>query len=230
MIFLTIGLGLCGVLCIMLQPIRMLLKGPMAGLASKAFASMFFCLAGVAGAAQRERLNWQAAALLFGFCLACLGDILLAVEPILKNPERDKNYAFVTGAVPFFLAHVLNLAVLLSRGAFNPWLLALLPVLPAMYAVLWRRGTLNFGKVGGPLLIYALLLGALIWAAAQTGGTLRLLALPAACLLALSDTSLFFFNFGPKREQGRPGAGFSWLVMFPYYLAQALMACAVAAV
>jgi len=222
---LTLGLGLCGVLMIMLHPLKWLVKGPFAGLAGKAFASMFFCLAGVAGAAQRERLNWQAAALLFGFCLACLGDVLLAVEPVLKNPERDKNYAFVMGAVPFFLAHVLNLAVLLSRGEFAPWLLPLLLILPAAYAVLWRRGVLNFGKVGGPLLIYALLLGALIWAAAQTGGTLRWLSLPGTCTLALSDTSLFFFNFGPKRE-GRPGS-FSWLVMFPYYMAQAIMACAV---
>ena len=225
---LTIALGLCGVLCIMVHPLRLIVKGPIAGIASKAFASMFFCLAGVAGAAQRGQLNWQAAALLFGFCLACLGDILLAVEPILKDPERDKNYAFVTGAVPFFLAHVLNLAVLISRGGFNPWLLVLLLPLPSLYALLWQRKIFDFGKVGGPLLIYALLLGALIWAAAQTGGALRLLALPAACLLALSDTSLFYFTFGPKKEQGHPGAGFSWLVMFPYYLAQALMACAVA--
>ena len=225
---LTIALGLCGVLCIMLHPLRFVVKGPFAGFAGKAFASMFFCLAGVAGAAQRGQINWQAAALLFGFCLACLGDILLAAEPVLANPARDKNYAFVTGAVPFFLAHVLNLAVLLSRGEFNPWLLTLLPVLPMVYAILWQRKIFDFGKVGGPLLIYALLLGALIWAAAQTGGALRMFTLPAACLLALSDTSLFFFTFGPKK--GRPGAGFSWLVMFPYYLAQALMACAVTAV
>ena len=224
---LAIALGLCGVLFIMLRPLRLVLKGPMAGLAGKAFASMFFCLAGVAGAAQRERLNWQAAALLFGFCLACLGDVLLAIEPVLDNPAKNKNYAFVMGAVPFFLAHVINLAVLLSRGSFTLWLLPLLPILPALYAVLWKRKILNFGKVGVPLVIYALLLGSLVWAAAQTGGALRWLALPAACLLAFSDTALFFFNFGPEKERG---AGFGWLVMFPYYLAQALMACAVALV
>ncbi|MDR2687964.1 MAG: lysoplasmalogenase family protein [Oscillospiraceae bacterium] len=223
---LAIGLGLCGVLCIMLRPLRLVVKGPFAGFAGKAFASLFFCLAGVAGAAQRERLNWQAAALLFGFCLACLGDILLAIEPVLANPARDKNYAFMMGAAPFFLAHVLNLAVLLSRAELSPWLLPLLLVLPSIYAILWRRKIFNFGKVGGPLLIYALLLGALAWAAAQAGGALRWLTLPATCLLALSDSSLFLFTFGPKKEH--PGAAFSWLVMFPYYLAQALMACAVA--
>ena len=225
---LTIALGLCGVLCIMLQPFRFAVKGPFAGFAGKTFASMFFCLAGVAGAAQRGQLNWQAAALLFGFCLACLGDILLAIGPILKDPERDKNYAFAMGAVPFFLAHVLNLAVLVSRADFSFWTLALLPVLPIAYAVLWRQGIFKFGKVGGPLLVYALLLGTLVWGAAQTGGTLRLLALPAAFLFALSDTSLFYFNFGQKKKPNRTGKEFSWLVMFPYYAAQALMACAVA--
>jgi len=223
---LTIALGLCGVLLIMLRPLRFVLKGPMAGFANKAFASMFFCLAGVAGtAARRELLNWQAAALLFGFCLACLGDVLLAIEPVLDDPARTKGYAFTVGAVPFFLAHVLNLVVLFSRGDFIPWLLPLAAVLPALYAILWKRKILNFGKVGGPLLIYALLLGALILAAALTEGALRWFALPAACLLAFSDTALFLFTFGPKKEH--PGRGFSWLVMFPYYLAQALMACAV---
>ncbi|MCL2300167.1 MAG: lysoplasmalogenase [Firmicutes bacterium] len=224
---LTIALGLCGVLFIMLQPARLLLKGPMGDFAGKIFSSMFFCLAGVAGAAQRERLNWQAAALLMGFCLACLGDVLLAIGPVLHDPARNKDYAFLMGAAPFFLAHVLNLAVLLSRGAFAPWLLPLLILLPVLYALLWRRKILDFGKLGVPLLVYALLLGALVWAAAQTVGLLRWLALPAACLLALSDTSLFLFNFGSKKEQERP-ASFSWLVFFPYYLAQTLMACAVA--
>ncbi|MCL1952502.1 MAG: lysoplasmalogenase [Oscillospiraceae bacterium] len=224
--FFPAALGLCGVLCIMLQPARLLLKGPMGRFANKIFSSMFFCLAGVAGASLRERLDWQAAALLFGFCLACLGDALLAIGPVLAHPERDKGYAFVMGAVPFFLAHVLNLAVLLSRAEASPWLLPLLLVLPAVYAVLWRRKIFHFGRVGGPLLVYALLLGALAWVAAQTHGALRWLSLPATCMLALSDTSLFYFNFGPKKET--PGGAFSWLVMFPYYLAQALMACAVA--
>jgi len=225
---LPVALGACGVLCIMLQPLRRLLKGPMGGFACKVFSSMFFCLAGVAGAAARERLNWQAAALLLGFCLACLGDIMLAIGPVLDAPEKNGEYANIMGAVPFFLAHALNLAVLLSKGEMNPWLLLLSPVLPAVYAIAWKRKVLDFGKQGAPLLLYALVLGALAPAAAMTRGALLWLALPASCLFVLSDTSLFLFNYGPKREQGRPGTGFSWLVMFPYYLAQALMACAVA--
>ena len=225
---LTGTLGLCGVLCIMLQPMRRLIKGPFGSFAGKAFASMFFCLAGVAGAAGREFLNWRAAALLFGFCLACLGDVLLGIEPILNNPARDKDYTLAAGAAPFFLAHALNLAVLFPRGDLQPWLLPVLLVLPLLYLILWNRKVFDFGKAGAPLVIYALLLGALVWAAAQAEGTLRWFALPAALLFALSDTALFYFNFGPKKNTDHAGKGFSWLVMLPYYLAQALMACAVA--
>jgi len=227
---LTVALGLCGVLCIMLQPARKLLKGPMGGFAGKIFSSMFFCLAGVAGAAQRVRrgepFNWQTAALLLGFCLACLGDIMLALEPVLENPEKDRNYARAMGAVPFFLAHALNLAVLLSKVELNP--LLLLPaalLLPALFAVLWQRKILDFGREGVPLLIYGLLLGALLSAAAWTRSPLLWFALPASCLFALSDTALFLFIFGKKQENERVKT--VWLVMFPYYLAQALMACAV---
>lgn len=223
---LTIALGLCGVLFATLRPLRLAFKSSFAGLGSKIYASTFFCLAGVAAAAQREYLNWQAAALLFGFCMACLGDILLAMEPVLANPERDKNYVFVFGALAFFLAHVITLVVLLSCGTFNPWMLPLLLPLPVLYAVLWRRGTLDFGKLAAPLLLYSLLLGAMVFAAAQTQGMLRWVSLAVACLFALSDTALFLFNFGPKKKSAG-GHAFTLLVMLPYYLAQTLLACIV---
>ncbi len=228
--FFVLALGLVGVLFIMLRPLRFVkaFSPAFAAFGSKAFASMFFCLAGVAATTLRDRINWQAAALLFGFCLACLGDVVLAIEPVLKHPERDKNYAFMMGAVPFLLAHCLNLAVLISHGKFSPWLLPLILILPALYLTLWRCGLLRFGRLAAPLLLYSLVLGAMLWAAAQTGGTLRLIALPAACLFALSDTALFLLHFGTKKKPA--GAKFLWLVMFPYYLAQTLLACAVAIV
>ena len=225
---LPVALGLFGVLCIMLQPLRRRLAGPIGDFAGKIFSSMFFCLAGVAGAAAREGLNWQAAALLFGFCLACLGDIMLAIGPVLDSPEKNGAYARTMGAVPFFLAHVLNLVVLISRGGFSPYYAPLVFILPAFYAGLWKQKILDFGKQGVPLLLYALVLGALVPAAAMTRGALLWLTLPASCLFILSDTSLFLFNYGPKKDIAR--AKVSWLVMFPYYLAQALMACAVALV
>ena len=224
---LPIILGLCGVLCIMLQPLRLIAKPKFASFGSKAFASMLFCLAGVAAAGGRERLNWQAAAMLFGFCLAAIGDVLLAVEPILQNPEKDKNFAFALGGAAFVLAHGVNLAVLCSRMAFSVPLLPIFAVLPMLYVILWRSGVLKLGKNAAPIMIYALLLGAMLWASA--GILLRdrflgLLVLPAVMLLAFSDTFVFYGQFGSKKLKSRT---FSWLVMFPYYLAQTLMACVV---
>ncbi|MDR0531564.1 MAG: lysoplasmalogenase [Oscillospiraceae bacterium] len=229
---LTAALGLAGVACIMLRPVRLIAKQPFAGFGSKAFASLFFCLAGVAAALRRGQLNWQAAALLMGFCLAAVGDVLLAAEPILAHPQRDKDYAFLLGAVPFLLAHGLNLAVLLSRAGTDLLFYALSFVLPALYLVLWRAGVLNFGKNALPLIVYAAVLSAMCAAALRLclrrAGALGWLALPAVLLLAFSDTALFFFQFGAKKSGADHFRGaFSWLVMFPYYLGQALMACVV---
>lgn len=225
---LPIILGLCGVLCILLRPLRLLAKPQFAGFGSKAFASMLFCLAGAAAAAGRERMNWQAGAMLLGFCLAAVGDILLAVEPILKNPEKDRAFAFALGGAAFVLAHGINLAVLCSRTAFHAWLLPLLAALPALYLLLWRLGIFRPGKAGAPIVVYALLLSAMLWAAAgiwTRDRVLGSLALPAVILLAFSDTFVFYGQFGAKKL-GSPA--FSWLVMFPYYLAQTLMACVIA--
>ena len=224
---LSIVLGLGGVLCIMLRPLRLFAKPQYAGFASKAFASLLFCLAGAAAAWSRESLSWQAGAMLLGFCLAAVGDVLLAAEPVLKNPEKRRDMVFALGGVAFVLAHGINLAVLCSRTQFMIWTLPLLAVLPALYLVLWRRKILNLGKNTVPIMIYALLLSAMLWAAAgilTCDLPLGLLILPAVILLAFSDTFVFYGQFGRKKISGR---AFSWLVMFPYYIAQTLMACVV---
>jgi len=216
----------------MLKPLRLFIKrGNFAGFGSKAFASMFFLMAGVAAAGTREHLNWQASALLFGFCLAAVGDILLAIEPVLKDAERDKGFAFALGGAPFLLAHGLNLAVFLSKGAFDWRLLPLALLLPALCGALWACRIINFGKAGAAILLYALVLGATLWAAAQAAmadAKLGMLVLPAAALFAFSDTMLFLSYFGNRKT--KPHRSMMWFVMFPYYLAQVLLACAVSLV
>ena len=167
---LVITLGLLSVLFVTLRPLRIGIKQPFAAFASKAFASMFYCLAGIAAAAQRERLNWQAAALLFGFCLAAVGDILLAIEPVLEQSKRDRNYAFAAGAAPMTLCFVIDIAVFLSLYWQLPW----------------------------PLVV------------------------SAVALFVCSGVMLLVL------KRNRFSEKFTWLVYFPYYLAQALMACLVA--
>ena len=232
--YLTLALGLCGVLTIMLQPLRFILKNKraFAGLGNKAFASMFFCLAGVAAAGARESIHWQAAVILLSFCLAAIGDVLLAMGPVLVDPKADRNFVFAAGGMSFAAAHVLSAAALLSLVRLDWRLLPLAFALPVLYAVLWAAKKFRFGRKGGPILFYALVLGAILWAAAMAlavNRALGLLALAAALLYMFSDTALFFANFGSAaaKEKLRSGKSFLWLVMLPYYSAQALLACAV---
>jgi len=69
----------------------------------------------------------------------------------------------------------------------------------------------------------------MLWAAAQAAQTdarLGLFILPATALFAFSDTCLFLSYFGNRKT--KPRRSFMWLVMFPYYMAQTLLACAIA--
>jgi hypothetical protein len=229
-------LGGLGVVVIMTNPLRMLHRQPIAALGNKALASLCFCLAGVVAAAQREQLSFPAAGLLMGFLLAMVGDIFLALEPVLAHPERDRGFAFLAGGLPFLLAHAVNLAVLWQAApvpAGSWWLLPGVLLLPGVYALLWGTGLLRLGKAGGGLLVYAALLSALLTAAvslavfAPTPRRLAALALPAALLFIASDTSLFLATFGHEKLQPKIKAHFSFFVMLPYYLAQALMASVV---
>ena len=234
--FVVFGIGLLGVLTIMVPPLRLFMKKKsFAGLGNKAFASLFFCIAGVVAAGMRESIHWQASVVLLSFCLAAIGDVLLAMGPVLQEPKKEQPFIFAVGGASFAAAHVLTLVALLPfvRLAGFDWrTLGIALVLPLVYAALWARGKLQLGRNGGPIVFYALVLSALLWAATQAfvvNRTLGLLAIAVAVLYIISDTALFFSNFGrdAAKEKLRRGKSFLWLVMLPYYLAQALLACAV---
>lgn len=227
---LTIIFAAIGLVFAVLRPLRFFAKPPFAGFGSKGFGSMFFCLAGVAATAQRDYVSWQAALLLMGLCLAAAGDIMLAAEPVLHLPEKDKNYAFVMGSVMMLLSHGLNVAALLSRANFMWQLLVPMVGLPIIYAILWATKVLRLGKAGLPVLFYALVLGAEFCAATQAGmalGQVGQLAVPAVVLFLWSNTALFLANFGRKQVEDRSRGVFLWVVILPYYVAQGLMACVV---
>ena len=233
---LVFAVGLLGVLVIMIQPLRLFMKRKnFAGLGNKAFASLLFCIAGVVAAGMREFINWQAAVVLLSFCLAAIGDVLLAMGPVLKDPKKDQPFHLAFGGASFAAAHVLTLVALLAFVPFDnfDWrTVGIALFLPLIYIALWIRGKFRFGRNGGPIVFYALILGALLWAAAHAfaaNRTLGLLAIAVAVLYIASDTALFFSNFGRDEIKAklRSGKSFLWLVMLPYYLAQALLACAV---
>ena len=205
----------------MLKPVRLIAKPPAAGFGSKAYASIFFCLAGLAAAAQKESLTLPVMGLLMGFFLAATGDILLAMGPMLAIGVKS-NGVFLLGGAAFVRAHGLNLAVLLHHAApLNLYLLQIILLLPVIYAILWKTGVFRFKKAGVPVLAYAAILSAMLMAAASAKS---LLLLGIVLLYITSDTSLFLANFSSERVQPRAWKAFSFTVMLPYYLAQAGLA------
>jgi len=232
---LIFAIGLLGVLTIMLQPLRLFMKRKnFAGLGNKAFASLFFCIAGVVAAGMRDFINWQAAIMLLSFCLAAIGDVLLAMGPVLKEPRKDQPFIFAVGGASFAAAHILTFVALLSFVPFDDFdwrTFGIALFLPLIYIAFWIRGKLKLGRNGGPIVFYALILSALLWAAIHTlavDQTLGLFTIAVAVLYIISDTALFFSNFGSDKAKKklRSGKSFLFLVMLPYYLAQALLACA----
>ncbi|MDR3314490.1 MAG: lysoplasmalogenase [Oscillospiraceae bacterium] len=227
---LVLLLGGCAVLAIMTTPLRLFSRSRAAGFGSKCIASALFCLAGLAAAGQRATLPPQAAALLLAMFFALVGDVLLALEPLLASPAQSRPFVFLAGAVPFLLAHVLNLAVLLHLAPPQRWMLAVLLLPPLAWALLWGFGVWKPGAQGAALLVYAAVLGGLLAAAAhlaRQGQVVGWLALPASLLFLLSDSALFTATFGAEALAAKVKRRFSFWVMLPYYLAQGCMAVCV---
>ncbi|MDR2525508.1 MAG: lysoplasmalogenase family protein [Oscillospiraceae bacterium] len=223
----VLALGMASVLAILCKPLRFLGAGAASGFASKALASSLFCAAGVAAAAQRDTFSLSAAALLLAMLLALTGDLLLAIEPILEYPTRDRSFFFVMGALPFFLAHALNMAVLWYSAPFSVRMLLRALLSAFCWALLWLRGVWKPGAQGVALLLYGTVLGAAMAAAVELCAVrvrLGVVVLPASLAFIASDTALFSAVFGRGRGCGWIKRHFSLCVMLPYYAAQALMA------
>jgi len=220
----VLALGILSILVIMLQPLKFVLKKRegFASFGNKAIASLLFCVAGAVAAGQRSMITWQVAVLLFGMLLAAIGDCLLAMRPVFDDPKHE-DFIFPMGGLSFAVAHVLTFVALVSYVQFDlfpfDWrTLGFVLFLPLIYIGLWLRGNLELGKRGVPIVIYALILGGILWAAMMAN---ELLAVMVALLYMFSDTALFFSNFGKKKCSERKLA---WLVLLPYYAAQVALA------
>ena len=216
------ALGALSVLAIVLQPLKHVLKKRkgFAQFGNKTIASMLFLMAGTVAAGMRETMNWQVAALLFGMCLAVIGDCLLAIGPALDE-KKHEDFIFPMGGVSIAAAHVLTFVALLSFVDFEgfDWrTLGIAAFLPIIYVALWLRRKLIFGKHGVPIVFYALILGGILWAAMLSN---NFLAVVVALLYMFGNTALFFSKFGKKSFSRHK---MTWLVLLPYYMAQAVLA------
>ncbi|MDR1410077.1 MAG: lysoplasmalogenase [Oscillospiraceae bacterium] len=225
----VIIIGLLSVLTVTLRVLTAADKGSVSGgFAAKVIASVLFCMAGFAAVLGRE-ITLPRAGMLAAFVLAFMGDIFLGLGPFTH--QKHTNFFFMLGSVPFLLAQLIYIAILLSLAPLNWRLLPIALVLPLLYLVLIGHGTLAYlCKNTAPILCYGSILSVMVMAAVNAftaGHTAGAFALPAGILFALSDTSLFLYNFGSDRVRTH-GKGLTVLVMLPYYAAQALFALVLA--
>ena len=198
---------------------------------TKMISSMLFCLVAFWAAVTRgEPMNTQAALMLGALVLGMVGDIVLGLDMFVA--KDDRKFVFVLGGVPFFLGHLLYIALLLSYGNIQWHLVAVLPVVPMFFLLLDRFKLIELKRMMLPLAAYGLVLGAMMLAtfslAATRGGELlgKWMWFPGV-LFTVSDASLFLNKFGRgPLEKLRPV--FSYTVMVPYYAAQGIFALAVA--
>jgi len=195
---------------------------------TKMMSSMLFCLTAFLAAASRGEMNAQAALMLGALVLGMVGDIVLGLD--LFAEEKYRKFVFVLGGAPFFLGHLLYIALLLSYGNIQWHLIAVLPIVPMFFLLLGRFGLLKLERLMVPLALYGLVLGAMMLAtfnlAAQGGQLGRWMWYPGV-LFTVSDASLLMerFGCGPLKKL-KPA--FSYTVMVPYYAAQGIFALAVA--
>ena len=195
----------------------------------KMTSSMLFCLVAFWAAVDRTApMNPQASLMLGALVLGMIGDIVLGLDHFLAREHR--KFVYVLGGTPFFLGHLLYIALLLSYGNIQWHLVALLPVVPMFFLLLNRFGLIKLDKLTVPFSIYGLVLGAMMLATlslAVQGGELGRWMWYPGILFTISDSSLFMRTFGQgPLKKLKPV--FAYTVMLPYYAAQGLFALTVA--
>jgi uncharacterized membrane protein YhhN len=197
------------------------------GFLSKLISSALFCLTGIIAAFSRGRLDIFAALMLIALAAAFAGDILLAAPAFLK--DEYKGLFSAAGGAAFLFSHLLYIVVFLCAAPPILYLIPVAAVVPILYGCFIKAKLLSPKKNSVPIVAYGAVLGCLIFSAsglALNGLVLGYLALPAALLFVLSDTALFFYNFG-HRPFAVSRTAVNYLILLPYYAAQALFAVAV---
>ena len=195
---------------------------------TKMISSMLFCLAAFWVAALRDRpMNIQTALMLGALVLGMVGDIVLGLDMFVE--ENARKYVFLLGGAPFFLGHLLYIALLLSYGNIQWHLVAVLPIVPMLFLLFNRFKLIKLDKMMIPMAIYGLVLGAMMLATfnlAVQGGELGRWMWYPGVLFTISDGSLFLNSFGQgPLKKLKPV--FSYTVMIPYYAAQGIFALTV---
>lgn len=195
---------------------------------AKMTCTLLFCLIAFGAAYRRTApMTMQAGLMLGALVLGAVGDIVLGLDAFVE--PKNKIVMMLLGGIPFFFGHVLYIVLLLSYGQIRWPLLAVLPVVPAVFLLMDRFQVINLYKMLFPLTMYGLVLGGMMLATfnvAMQGGVLgRWMWFPGV-LFTISDTSLFVNHFGGEAlNKYKPLL--SYTVMLPYYAAQSIFALTV---
>jgi uncharacterized membrane protein YhhN len=146
--------------------------------------------------------------LLAGLVLSLIGDVLLL---------GDSDVHFLGGLVAFLLGHLAYIAAFRRVPGDGPIWIGVLLVVLAVGVVLWLRLVPRLRadwREGAPLVLYAVIIGAMAALAWATG--LWVVGL-GATLFLVSDTVLAYQRFEGDLPHGR------LVVMVTYHLAQVLI-------
>jgi uncharacterized membrane protein YhhN len=166
------------------------------------------------------------ALILTSLVIALAGDIILTM-PNYSRQEYSNLFQTV-GGVAFLLGHLLYIAAFFLNSKFFFYLLPVVFLLPLIYCILIKTKIMSPGKNVAYILAYSLVLGVLLLSVVNNlmmRSNFSYIIFVAALLFILSDTSLFIYVYGKESL----GSGFTanYLILLPYYIAQALFALSI---
>ncbi|MDR0697152.1 MAG: lysoplasmalogenase [Christensenellaceae bacterium] len=199
---------------------------PASGFVFKCLASLSFCLTAICAYINSNENKVISALILTSLVIALAGDIILTM-PNYSRQEYSNLFQTV-GGVAFLLGHLLYIAAFFLNSKFFFYLLPVVFLLPLIYCILIKTKIMSPGKNVAYILAYSLVLGVLLLSVVNNlmmRSNFSYIIFVAALLFILSDTSLFIYVYGKESL----GSGFTanYLILLPYYIAQALFALSI---
>lgn len=180
----------------------------------KAFASLFFVLAGTCGYMGDKDRRFFSKPVLIALISSMVGDVLLALD-------QTQGILFVLGVVSFAAAHVLFSVSFCRVCAVEKRDVVWTVVVFALLVPLLLFGNFNFHGLLPVLLGYAAVISFMMvkalsmWRCRKTQKKASVLIMSGGVLFLLSDVVLLFWLFGVGMPEG-----VQWINWILYYAAQ----------
>ncbi|MCR4563085.1 MAG: lysoplasmalogenase [Clostridiales bacterium] len=204
----------------------------------KMFASGLFVVNGLIGYFVYNNgifAKWVLLGLVFG----CLGDIVIALEPFIKegeNKKKNNTIAVVCGGVLFFIGHLLYIVAFVKElsvtDSFIPALyFGIVGGIVVIAFIAFTLSKLSMGKFAIPILIYAITITSMfalsvnIAVTNTTGGLLfKIVMVVAPLFFVISDATIVFRFFDKEKFETYP---MRIVNLGTYFIAQMLFGLAI---